>query len=82
MLCRQILKGISLSPLETLCSEVIIGNLLMVKNQETSCCVQVKYVPLPNPQNQTQPTFMYDAFDVMHTDVWETSFLPIVNFLS
>lgn len=55
-LCWQILKGISLSLLEAVCSEVIIGNLLMVKTQETSCCLPRKKCPLSETFKTKQPT--------------------------
>lgn len=73
-LCWQILKGIKVSL--KLSSDVVTGNLLMVKNQETSCCLPRKMCPLCqtlklSPQNNT---FVHDVFDVMYTSICEISF--------
>lgn len=55
-LCRQILEGISLRLLEAVCSEVVTGNLLMVKNQDTSFCLPRKTCPPSQTLELKQPT--------------------------
>lgn len=79
-LCRQILKGISLSLLEAALKLLQATSWLKTKKQ--AAAYQGKHAPSPKPSNSNNlrnNTFVHDVFDVMYVSICETSFIHVVK---